>query len=401
VSRGLRLIAEGALDGGDVEGLAGRLGVGARHLRRLFLTHLGAAPLAVARTRRVHFARRLLDETDLPMTGIAAAAGFGSVRQFNQAVRESFRRTPTELRRRARGRRDPAAGGDLVLRLAYRPPFDWPALVRFLGARATPGVEAVDDRSYRRSVEVDGKAGVIEVSPVPDQAHLVLRLGLLPGRGIIDVVERVRRIFDLGADPLQITTHLRRDRRLARLVEPRPGLRGPGAWDGFELAVRAVLGQQVTVRGATTLAGRLARAFGRPLPGGEAAGLTHLFPRPEELAEADVARIGVPRPRAEAIRRLAGAVAGGDLRLDAAAGLEDALARLTHIPGIGAWTAHYVALRALGETDAFPSTDLGLRRALGNGKGLLSPAALERRAEAWRPWRAYAAMYLWMGGTER
>jgi AraC family transcriptional regulator, regulatory protein of adaptative response / DNA-3-methyladenine glycosylase II len=397
VARALRLITDGALDAADVERLGARLGVGGRHLRRLFATYVGASPRAIARTRRVHFARRLIDESTLPMTEVSLSAGFRSVRQFNHAIRACFGRTPTTLRRAARAKpAAPADGGTLLLRLPYRPPLAWAALARYLAARATPGVEAVDATSYRRTVELDGVAGRIEVRFVPDQAHLLLRLDLPSTKSAMPAVDRVRRLFDLDADPLEIASHLRRDRRLVRGLRRLPGLRIPGAWDGFELAVRAILGQQVTVAGATTLAGRLARVFGTPLPGAEAPSL--LFPRPEVLATADVARIGIPRARADAIRALAAAVAGGALRLDPAADPEATVARLTAIPGIGAWTAAYIALRALGEPDAFPAGDLGLRRALGNGRGPLAPGELARAAEAWRPWRGYAAMSLWLNG---
>ena len=223
-----------------------------------------------------------------------------------------------------------------------------------------------------------------------------MRVRLARPERLLQVVERARRLFDLDADPVPIADHLAGSPELAPLVARRPGLRVPGAWDAFELAVRAVLGQQVTVRGATTLAGRLVRAFGTPLDRAED-GLTHLFPRPEALAAADLGALGLPRARAATIRALAGAVASGEVVLDASRGLEDAVARLAAVPGIGAWTAHYIAMRALGEPDAFPAADLGLRRALGNGAGRLAPARVAELAEAWRPWRAYAAMHLWAG----
>jgi AraC family transcriptional regulator of adaptative response / DNA-3-methyladenine glycosylase II len=251
---------------------------------------------------------------------------------------------------------------------------------------------------YRRSIELDGATGSIELRPSPGEAQLEMRVVLPAWDGLIRIVERARRIFDLGADPLQITSALRRSPLLAPRVRRSAGLRVPGAWDGFELAVRAVLGQQVSVKGATTLAGRLVRSFGKPREGlGE--GLTHLFPRPEALAEADLARIGLPAARAETLRALARAVAAGSLQLDASQGLDEAVARLVAIPGIGAWTAHYVAMRALGEPDAFPASDLGLRRALARGGVAPSSRELERVAEAWRPWRAYAAIALWTSAS--
>ncbi len=287
-------------------------------------------------------------------------------------------------------------GMAMTVRLAFRPPLDWSGLLGFLAPRATPGVEAVAAGVYRRTIAIDKGAGTIEVRAAAGEPHLLMRVRLARPERLLQVVERARRLFDLDADPVPIADHLAGSPELAPLVARRPGLRVPGAWDAFELAVRAVLGQQVTVRGATTLAGRLVRAFGTPLDRAED-GLTHLFPRPEALADADLAALGLPRARAATIRALAGAVASGEVVLDASRGLEDAVARLAAVPGIGAWTAHYIAMRALGEPDAFPAADLGLRRALGNGAGRLAPARVAELAEAWRPWRAYAAMHLWAG----
>jgi len=284
----------------------------------------------------------------------------------------------------------------VTARLAFRPPLDWAGLLDFLAPRATPGVEAIAGGAYRRTIALGDAAGTIAVRAAAGELQLVMRVRRAPPERLRQVVERARRLFDLDADPVPIAHHLARSPELAPLVARRPGLRVPGAWDAFELAVRAVLGQQVTVRGATTLAGRLVRAFGRPLDRAED-GLTHLFPRPEALADADLASIGLPRARAATIRGLARGVARGEIALDASHGLEDAVARLVAVPGIGAWTAHYIAMRALGEPDAFPAADLGLRRALGNGAGPLAPARVAERAEAWRPWRAYAAMHLWAG----
>ena len=403
VARALRLISEGALDDADVEQLSARLGIGERQLRRLFAQHLGASPADIARARRVHFARALLDDTDLPITQVAHSAGFSSIRQFNYAMRATFGAPPTHLRNR-RGRRGPAEnGGAVVVRLSYRPPLAWDAILRFLALRATPGVEAVAGDVYRRTIEVNGAPGVIEVLQgikeiTPKASHLLMRLHLPHCDNMIDVVERVRRMFDLGADPLRIAEHLHKSLPLSPRLDRLPGLRVPGAWDGFELAVRAILGQQVTVQGATTLAGRLVQAFGTPVDV-ETPELTHLFPRPEVLADANLSNIGLPRARAATIRALASAVARGDLELDASQGLDEAVACLCAIPGLGEWTAHYIAMRALGEPDAFPSSDLGLRRALGNGAGLLPATEVVRLAEAWRPWRAYAAMYLWLGSS--
>jgi AraC family transcriptional regulator of adaptative response / DNA-3-methyladenine glycosylase II len=278
--------------------------------------------------------------------------------------------------------------------LPYRPPLDWERIETFLRVRAIPGVEAVGPRSYRRIVHLDGAAGVLEVQPSDGGPFLLLRIPGELSKGLVKIIERVRRLFDLGAVPSEISAHLSGDPWLAARMEACRGLRVPGAWDGFELAVRAILGQQVTVQGATTLIGRLVAAFGERVIDDPAAGVSHTFPSPDVLASADVERIGLPRARASSIRALASAVRLGDLSLDESAGLESSVARLTELPGIGPWTAHYIAMRALGEPDAFPEGDLGLRRALSNGR-LISAPALAARAEQWRPWRAYAAMALW------
>jgi AraC family transcriptional regulator of adaptative response / DNA-3-methyladenine glycosylase II len=405
VSRGLRLISEGGLDDGNLEALASRLGLGERQLRRLFAQHLGASPLDVARARRVHFARNLIDQTELPFAEVAHAAGFQSVRQFNHALKATFGETPTALRRRRspRGVCDSDAKAAIVVRLPYRPPLAWEAMLRFLAQRAIPGVEVVEGGRYRRTIELGGSIGAITVEHAGGEAaaphhapHLRVLIELPQCPNLIGVVERVRGLFDLGADPARIAEHLGRSEVLAPLVTALPGLRVPGAWDGFELAVRAGRGPPVPVRGATTLAGRLVREFGTPRADAGGA-LTHLFPRPAALAEADLARIGLPRARAAALRALASAVAGGELRFDAALGLEDAVERLCRVSGLGPWTAHYIAMRAMGEPDAFPETDLGIRRALGCDGAPASVAEVRAASEQWRPWRSYAAMYLWNG----
>jgi len=398
VARALRLIGEGALDGNDLPEFAVRLGVGERQLTRLFSTHLGVAPGVVARTRRTELARRLLDETDLPVSEIALAAGFSSLRQFNHAMRQRFGEAPTALRARRGRARASGPGAPLMLRLPYRPPFEAAALLAFLCARAIPGVEQVDAVAYRRTIRVGHAAGWFELRPVRGAPHVELRVALPVLDGLPVLVARARRVFDLDADPLLIAALLRRSPALARRVMLRPGLRVPGAWDPFEMTVRAVLGQQVSVRAATTLAGRLVARFGERLAENAPAGLTHLFPRPEALAEADLAQIGLPRGRAEALRALAARVGAGALALDTARGQDELTAALTALPGIGPWTAQYVALRACGEPDAFPASDLGLRRGLAGGGAPVSTQALLREAEAWRPWRAYAAIHLWTGG---
>jgi AraC family transcriptional regulator of adaptative response / DNA-3-methyladenine glycosylase II len=395
VSRALRLIGDGALDAGGVPELAARLGIGERHLRRLFLTHLGAAPLAVASTRRVLFARRLLDETRLPIAQIALASGFASVRRFNEAMRAAFRTTPTALRR---GRGSASTGSDLALRLPYRPPLPWDALLAFLAPRCSAGVEEVCGDAYRRSFEIAGAQGIVEVRPVPGRDHLLARIRLAEPAPLIRIAERLRTLFDLGADPGAIETALRTDRRLSRRLAALPGVRVPGSFDGFELAVRAILGQQVSVAAATCLAGRLAEQYGEALrvsawPGSS---LRRIFPTPAALAAIDARRAGIPRARAAAIRALARAVHSGELALDGSRDLETSVRALAALPGIGEWTAQVVAMRALREPDAFPTGDLGLRRALGRAGRPATPARVRALAEAWRPWRAYAAALLWM-----
>ncbi len=389
VSRALRLIAQIGLEEGGVEELAGRVGVGARHLRRLFLNHLGAAPSTVAHTRRLHFAKRLIDETTLPMTQVAMASGFGCVRRFNAAIFKTYQRTPTQIRRLARVP-EVQPSNQYLFRLRFRPPYDWRAMREFLGARAIPGVEVVDDRCYRRSISFNGRNGYFEVLLDERNPALVARVEFGNAGDLFLITEKIRRMFDVNADWQAIAETLRTDPLLAGLLETDPGMRLPGCWNGFELAVRAILGQQITVKGATTLAGRLVKAFGQPFSGG-GNGLTHLFPTPEVLADATFAGIGLTKSRALSLRSLARAVCRGYVCFEGVVDPDAFLPRLRELPGIGNWTAQYVAMRALGEPDAFPSGDIGLLRAV----GAASHRELEERAETWRPWRAYAAVYLW------
>jgi len=367
VARAMRLISEGALDDNAVDELAARVGVGERHLRRLFTEHLGASPNAVAGTRRVLFAKKLLLETALPITDIAFAAGFSSVRRFNHVMRDTYQRSPRELR----GRSAPAAGS-LTLTLPFRPPYDWASLTRFLALRAIPGVETVTPEKYVRTIRIDDVAGRVEVSPVARANHLAARIELQNLRPLARVSDRLRRLFDTGAPVEEIESHLRRDPLLAPLIKARPGLRVPGAWDPFELSIRAILGQQVTVKGASTLAGRLVEKYG------EESAYGRLFPRPGVLARAELT--DMPRTRANSIRATAEAFASATPPQS----IED----LRKLPGVGDWTAQYIAMRAFNEPDAFPSCDLGLVKAAGRD--------VAAKAEAWRPWRAYAAMHLWM-----
>jgi AraC family transcriptional regulator of adaptative response / DNA-3-methyladenine glycosylase II len=397
VSRALRLIHDGALDREGVATLSRRLGIGERHLARLFAGHLGASPVAIAQTRRVHFARKLLEETDLPMTEVAYSSGFASIRRFNTAVGNRFGATPTQLRRQAPARREEPAGGDMVLRLPYRPPLDWNALLGFLRPRCTPGVESVEGDTYRRTYPGDEHAGVIQVRPGYSPHTLELTIPATLSREILRIVEKARRFFDLLADPAAVAEHLGGDELLAARIRRRPGIRVPGAWSGFEVAVRAILGQQVSVAGATTVAGRLAARYGRPFSPGRH-GLTRLFPVADDLVAARFGGIGLTAGRHRAIRALARAVRDGAIDLEPSADPEETTGRLQELPGIGPWTASYVAMRALRHPDAFPAEDLWLRRALSSNNDPVPARQLLERAEGWRPWRAYAAMYLWDQG---
>ena len=388
VSRALRLISDGALDRDGVEALADRLGVTARHLRRLFVQHLGATPIEVALTRRVHFAKKLIDETRLPMAQIAFASGFGSLRRFNGEIRRTISRAPTQLRKLSRKR---SASSDCYrFRLSYRPPYDWAHVIGFLAARATPGVEVIEANRYQRTISMSGTSGTIAIGPAEEGPALMLEVRFGNPRALLTIVERVRRMFDLGADPAVIAGQLSGDILLRRAAASHPGIRTPGAWDPFEITVRAILGQQISVKAATTMAGRIAERWGSQL---EASPLNRLFPTPDQLADAPLEEIGIIASRASTLRSLARAVRDGSVVFDGISTLES----LRAIPGIGDWTAQYVAMRALNEPDAFPSGDLVLRKMAGD----CSARDLERRSEAWRPWRAYAVMLLWQAAKDR
>jgi AraC family transcriptional regulator of adaptative response / DNA-3-methyladenine glycosylase II len=404
VSRGLALIADGALDGdGSVDALASRLGVGERQLRRLFDQHLGASPIAVAQTRRVLFAKQLIHDSRLPMTEIALAAGFGSVRRFNETFRQLFRRPPSALRRRAIVAlpEGSVAATGVTVRLRYRPPYDWPAMLAYLRGRAIDGVERVDGERYVRSVAHDGAAGTIAIVHDAARDSLVATIRFPCVRALPAIIARVRRVFDLGADVAAIGAHLAQDRLLAPLIARRPGLRVPGGWDGFELAVRAVLGQQITVEAGRRLAGQLVRACGQPLPGGPVDGLSHVFPGAAEVAAGSLASLGMPASRRATLVAVAQAALAEPRLFEPLATVEATVARLCEIRGVGDWTAHYIALRAAREPDAFPASDIGLLRSAADRRGVRpSPLELGARAERWRPWRAYAAQHLWMDDAE-
>jgi len=402
VSRALALIAEGALDDEEagVGALAERLGIGERQLRRLFKQHLGASPIAVAQTRRVLFAKQLIHETGMPMAEVALAAGFGSVRRFNETFRDLFQRPPSALRRKSQKALPDgaAAAAGVTLRLRYRPPYDWPAMLAYLATRAIAGVERVEGGIYRRTVALDGRFGTVEVAHRPDRDTLAVTIRFPSVQALPAIVARVRRVFDVGADIETIGAHLSRDPLLAPLVAERPGLRAPGGWDGFELAVRAILGQQVTVEAARRLAGQLVALCGEELPAEQRVdpGLSHAFPAPAQMLAADLDRLGMPGARRAALRALAEAAATDPHLFRPFGTIDEAIARLRRIPGVGEWTAQYIALRALRETDAFPASDIGLLRGAGAVNGTRPTAAeLVGRAEPWRPWRAYAAQHLW------
>ncbi len=382
VSRALSLIEMGALDDAGVDTLASRVGVGERQLRRLFHQHLGASPVAVAQTRRVLLAKQLIHETQLPMTEIAIAAGFGSLRRFNETFLAIFRRPPTALRSAVGADVSAGVQGEVSLLLRYRPPYDWPAMLRFLSVRAIAGVESVEAGVYRRTIGLDGLQGTVAVRPTGGDALRATvcfpKVSTLP-----KIIGGLRRVFDLAADPDAIAVHLAKDTALEPLVAARPGLRVPGAWDGFELAVRALLGQQITVPAAIRLAGKLVARFGEPLRNFDPA-LTCVFPVPRALAGAPL--LCRPSPRRWWPTHISSLLGG----------LEEAVSQLCTLPGIGEWTAQYIAMRQLREPDAFPAADIGLMRAMADLEDLRPSASeLLARAEQWRPWRAYAAQHLW------
>jgi len=394
VCRAVHLISEGALDDRTEADLAARLGVSARHLRRLFAEHVGTTPDQLARSNRTHFARRLLDDTDLTVTDIAWASGFGSLRQMNRASQEIFRASPTELRARRRRTDRLVADGGLTLRLPFTGPLDWNLLLGYFERRAIGGVEHLAGGTYRRTITVDGDPGVLELSRGGDD-HLLLRAHLPQVGGLIHVVQRARQIFALDRDPSAANEHLSSDPVLTSSVTARPGLRVPGTWDAYETGVRAIVGQQVSVAGASTVTARIVERVGTCVPGLDALGLTHSFPDPATLAHADLDGLGVPGARASAIRAFAAAVDKGDVPLDGRLPLDDLIAAICAVPGMGPWTASYIALR-LGESDAFPAADLGLRRAANPDGPPLTTAELAARAEAWRPHRGAAALRLWL-----
>jgi len=392
VARALTLIEHGLLETHSLDDLAARVGVGGRQLRRLFLHQIGAPPKSVHTTHRLLFAKQLLTETALPVTEISLASGFRSVRRFNAAFSRANRLAPRDLRRRPRT----APPGLLTLRLAYRPPYDFEGLLAFLRTRALAGVERVDAHSYARVFGPPDAPGWLELRAWPGSEH-ALQLQIhcpQPGR-LLGIVTSLRRMFDLDADPLTIAATFQRDEVLGPLVARNPGLRLPGGWDGFEIAVRAILGQQISVAAARTFAARLVQRWGAPLPAPPSPGLERLFPTPHVLADADLGEIGLTAARAATVRGMARALIDGRVDFSAEQSLDQFVARWVALSGIGEWTAHYIAMRALGDPDAFPAADLILRRVASTGPEPLTTKALTARADAWRPWRAYAVIHLW------
>ncbi|MDB4959046.1 MAG: regulatory protein [Myxococcales bacterium] len=391
VASATQRITEGALNEGSLDDLAQELRVSARHLRRAMEIRIGVSPVELAQSRRLALAKQLLQDTALPLTEIAFAAGFGSVRRFNAVFIDRMGSAPSQLRRKHAS----ARASSITLRLDYREPYDWAQLIGFLRGRAIPGVEVVGDASYQRVVHLAGHVGAIEVTPARDRAALLLTASpaLLPV--LMSLVARVRRMFDLDARPDLIGNTLRKDRALAAMITARPGLRLPGAIDPFEAAIRAMLGQQVSVAAATTLAGRFAAQLGAAVTlDAPIAGLTHRFPTPVEVVAGGaerIVKIGMPMTRALAIHKLAEQVATAAIKLDGICELDAFVAQLVELPGIGPWTAHYLAMRALHLPDAFPAMDLGVQKALRRS----GAKAAEARAEAWRPFRSYAVMHLW------
>lgn len=415
LGRALALVNDGYLDAHSVADLAARVHLGERQLRRLFIQQLGASPLRVATTRRLLFAKQLLTETPLPITDVALASGFASLRRFNAAVLAAWQMPPSRMRRQpvvpAGGRhaRSPSVartsappematpGNDvLVLRLHLRPPYDLAGMLDFLRARAIPGLEQVGAQSYLRHIGRPGAPAWFAVSPWPGvEAVLQLRLHGVPVGDLPAVVRNVRRMFDLDADPRSIHAALLQDEGLREQVAACPGQRIPGGWSGFETAVRAVLGQQVSVAAARTLATRLVQGFGAAAARSGEAGMHVGFPGPEQLASADLRAIGLTQARAQTIQTLAQALLEERVDFRPDQSLAEFVQRWCALPGIGPWTAHYIAMRALGHPDAFPAGDLVLQKALAPPGERLSATALEARSQAWRPWRAYAVFHLW------
>lgn len=389
VKRGLQLISEGALDEDSIEALSDRLGVTSRHLCRLFAQHLGASPVSVAQTRRLHFAKKLLDETRLSMTDIALSSGYRSVRRFNDHIKQVYGRPPSLLRREAMDHK-----GAFSLKLSYREPFDFSSILSFLAVRAIPDVETVTDSAYSRTIIVGGVASRLTVKKHAVEAALLVAIETDDAKLLFQIMTRVKNLFDLDADPAEVTSVLERDPDIQKLVLQSPGQRVPGCWSPFEIAVRAIVGQQVSVKGATTVMGRIAAQYGQQTEFGLC------FPEPQALADLDITTLSMPQKRAQAIKDLSHRVAEGHIRFDPDVATETLVEQLTSIKGIGPWTAQYIAMRALNDPDAFLDGDLVLLKVARSYLGVETRQGLLDRAERWRPWRAYAGMHLWRASAQ-
>jgi AraC family transcriptional regulator of adaptative response / DNA-3-methyladenine glycosylase II len=391
VARAVQHIEAGALNDANLDALAAELGVTARHLRRAMRSELGVSPVELAQSCRMALAKRLLHDSALSMTEIAFAGGFQSVRRFNALFRARYGRPPSAIRRTLR--KQIAAGDTIAITLDYRAPYDWPCMLQFLAARAIAGVESVQGGAYLRTVQIGDRSGFVIVSRLAGRNALCAQVSVSLTAVLMPLVKRLRRMFDLDAQPHVIAEHLVHDVALAPSARAHAGLRVPGAFSGFETAVRAILGQQVSVQAATTLCGRWATAFGEPIatPYPELSRLSPLASRVAAASERELSSLGILPARARTLRVLAEAVANETLVLEPPVAAESVMQALLEVPGIGAWTAQYIAMRALGWPDAFPDSDLGIRKALGG----VSASAARTRAEGWRPWRAYAAMHLW------
>jgi AraC family transcriptional regulator of adaptative response / DNA-3-methyladenine glycosylase II len=389
VKKALRLIDEGILDSASVDELASKLGLGSRHLRRLFLQHVGASPISFAQTRRLQFAKRLLDETNLPITQIALASGFGSLRRFNTAFLQTYGRAPRDLRKHLNEAND--ADDEVVLKLAFRPPYDWKQVRDFLLVHHTPGVEQIDAQGYSRTLRTENGFAIVNVKPLLNEDAFELRVSGAAPTSLFHISSAARRVFDTSADPARTMFALRTDPLLGSCVEQRPGLRIPGEWDPFECAVRAILREEGRDSGQTLMA-HVVDHFGAKISK-HGFDLTSLFPTPRAIADGNLAILGISKSRANTLRKLAQAVVNG--AVDFSASTEYVIESLTKVSGIDRSMAEYIALRALGEPDAFPSNDLVLRLVASNTDRPLSAQQLEARSEAWRPWRGYAAIHLW------
>ncbi len=385
VSRALRLIGEGALDDAGITELSDRLGVSPRHLSRLFQQYLGVSPMTIAQTRRLQFAKKLIDETQLNMTSIAFSSGYGSVRRFNDHFKKVYSRSPASLRKK----NNTSERDAFTLKLSYREPFDFAGILSFFSVRAIPGVEFVSADEYQRTISIDGDLGRISISNDKHAPLLNCKIELASSKPLILVVNRVRKLFDLDALPDDILGHLQKDRDLAGIIKDCPGLRLPGSWDSFEIAIRAIVGQQISVKGATTVMGRIAAQYGKDSVYGI------VFPGPEALAQIDPDQLPMPRNRAMAIKLLSLAILEGKVNFGSETDTKTLLQQLESIKGIGPWTAQYIAMRAFNDPDAFLHSDLVLLRVAKEQLGILTEKELLTRGQAWRPWRAYAGMHLW------